>query len=97
MSEAICSKCNGSGRAPYQGDPTYRHITASYDAASDTFACDNCGGQTMSGRATGMTRIDPATGLGCLHTFVERQAGNCYHIYTCSKLCGTFYDIDSGD
>jgi hypothetical protein len=79
----ICPKCNGSGREPY---------TAIYGA----IPCQNCGGQTMSMRATGEVPMDPTTGLGCLHQYKHQLAGNCYHIYTCAK-CGDRYDIDSGD
>jgi hypothetical protein len=98
--EGVCPACNGSTRRPYDytHDPKglYRRMTATYRAEDDTLACNNCGGQTMSLRATGRTRIDPTTGLGCLHEYRGQKAGNCYHIYTCTK-CGDHYDIDSGD
>lgn len=94
---ATCPKCLGSTRRPWpSADHTYAPMTATYDRDTDTLACDNCGGQTMSLRATGQTRVDPATGLGCLHHYVGQRAGNCYHIYTCLK-CQDRYDIDSGD
>ncbi len=93
--EATCPVCNGTKRVP-AGASKYKTITATYDEKTDTFACRNCGGQTMSLSAQGVTRVDPATGLGCLHTYVGQQAGNCYNIYTCTK-CGDRYDIDSGD
>lgn len=96
MTEATCPKCNGSTRRPWIGDMRYKNITAGYDAATDTLACDNCGGQTMSMCATGMTTIDPATGLGCMHEFAHTLAGNCYHRYDCRR-CGDRYHIDSGD
>lgn len=95
MNEATCPKCNGSTRRP-AGDARYKKMTATYRESDDTFACDNCGGQTMSLTATGKTRIDPATGLGCLHEYAYRLAGNCYHEYTCRK-CGDQHYIDSGD
>jgi len=98
--QATCPKCNGSTRRPYDythdTKGQYRKGTATYREADDTLACDNCGGQSMSLTATGMTRIDPATGFGCLHTYRGVKAGNCYHVYTCTK-CGDQYDIDSGD
>lgn len=92
MTEATCPKCNGSGREPYNGN--WAHITAGY--RDGTVPCQNCGGQTMSMQATGQTRIDPATGLGCMHEFVGTEKRNCYVVYTC-KRCGIQYDIDSGD
>ncbi len=100
MSLSTCPKCNGTARRPYptEHDPDRRfaRMTATYDEATDTLACNNCGGQTMSLTATGVTRVDPATGLGCLHAYSGRNAGRCYTIYTCAK-CGDSYDIDSGD
>jgi hypothetical protein len=60
------------------------------------YDCDNCGGQTMYGKPAGYTKLDPKTGLGCLHEYHGRNAGRCYTIYTC-KICSSHYDIDSGD
>jgi uncharacterized protein with PIN domain len=91
---ALCPVCHGSCRIPATGE--WKSVMAGYDKATDTFECDNCGGQTMYGKAKGYTKIDPATGEGCKHEFVGRKAGNCYHVYTCTK-CGSSYDIDSGD
>lgn len=92
---AACPKCNGAKREP--APPRAREWRlAGYDPATDTMPCDNCGGQTMMMSPRGYTRVDPSTGLGCLHDYVGRKAGNCYHIYTCKK-CGDTYDIDSGD
>ena len=96
-SDAVCPKCNGSTRRPLpESSRKYADIIATYDKATDTLACDNCGGQTMSLRATGRTRIDPATGLGCMHKYNGVTTSNCYHEHTCIK-CGDRYDIDSGD
>jgi hypothetical protein len=97
MTEATCPKCNGSTRRPMSENARkYADIIAGYRATDDTLPCDNCGGQTMSLTATGTTRVDPATGLGCLHNYQGRKAGNCYYVYTCVK-CASHYDIDSGD
>lgn len=93
---ATCPKCNGSGRRPCPYLQSLKFRLATFDPKDNTLACDNCGGQTMSLRATGATRVDPATGLGCLHSYVGRNAGRCYTVYTCSK-CGDRYDIDSSD
>lgn len=95
MTLATCPKCNGTTRMPAPPS-NYKHILATYDRETDTLACNNCGGQTMSLKATGETTIDPATGLGCLHNFEGRNAGRCYTVYTCTK-CQATYGIDSSD
>jgi hypothetical protein len=95
--DAVCPACNGSTRRPVdEASKPYRSVLAGYRAQDDTLPCDNCGGQTMSLRATGRTPIDAATGLGCLHDYVGREAGRCYRIFTCTK-CTDSYDIDSSD
>jgi len=91
--KGLCPCCQGSGRMPAGLEWRW---SAGYDHATQTITCRNCGGQTMSGVAQGYTRLDPATGLGCLHVWEGHKAGNCYHVYTCTK-CGEWYDIDSGD
>lgn len=91
---AKCPKCDGTGRVKYEGRYS-RHVYG-YDEASGTVPCDNCGGQYMSLRATGQTRVDPATGNGCLHSYDGRNVGRCLTQYTCSK-CGDRHDIDSSD
>lgn len=93
MTEATCPKCNGTSRVPAN---ELNRRCYGYDEATDTLPCNNCGGQRMELKATGLTSIDPATGLGCLHAYEGRNGGNCYTIYTCSK-CGDRYDIDSSD
>lgn len=92
---ATCPVCNGTKRVP-AGDAQYTDIIYGYDKATHTFLCRNCGGQTMGLNPTGLVPIDPSTGRGCVHHFEGRQAGNCYHVYTCTK-CKYRYDIDSGD
>lgn len=93
MTLATCPKCEGACRMPAN---ERNRGCYGYDKATDTLPCDNCGGQRMNLKATGMTAVDPATGLGCLHTYQGRNGGRCYTIYTCSK-CGDRYDIDSSD
>jgi rubredoxin len=95
MNTATCPVCAGSKRVP-AGDSPYKRVIYGYDEATDTFLCRNCGGQTMSCVPQGVVPVDPGTGLGCVHSYVERNAGRCYTINTCSK-CGHQYDIDSGD
>lgn len=95
--QGICLCCSGSTRRPvHPNEERYKNIMAGYDKETDTMPCRNCGGQTMFGRALGYTKIDPATGLSCVHHFVGRSAGNCYTVYTCTK-CSSSFDIDSGD
>lgn len=92
----ICPVCNGSTRVPVESEYSkYKTMYRDYDAATDTLACRNCGGQTMSGNANGYVRLDK-DGAPCTHHFLGRVAGRCYTVYTCDK-CGSSYDIDSGD
>jgi hypothetical protein len=94
---ALCPCCQGTGRKPVdEANQKWKLITAGYDKETDTFACTNCGGQTMSGRAYGWTLPNPATGEGCKHEYNYRSGGRCYHLYTC-KHCSHHFDIDSGD
>ena len=94
MTLSTCPKCNGTTRIPAEG--AYKHVMASYDHLTDTLACDNCGGQTMSLKATGQTKINPETGFGCLHAYQGRNAGRCLTKYTCER-CSDSYSIDSSD
>lgn len=89
-----CPVCNGTTRVP-AGDDKYKHIMASYDPEDDTFACRNCGGQTMWVQATGKVPLRP-DGTPCTHRYLGAQAGRCYYRYRCEE-CGDTYDIDSGD
>ena len=92
VGNAICPTCEGTSVVPL----SEKELTYNWNKGKTHRACSNCGGQTMSGKALGYTKIDPTTGLGCQHTFTGRLAGRCYHIYTCTK-CRFSYDIDSGD
>ena len=95
---ALCPVCQGSTRRPVpESVRQYANNLATYDKETDTLACANCGGQTMSLKALGYTKkLHPENTLGCKHHFTGRQAGNCYVIYTCAH-CMSQYDIDSGD
>ena len=92
-----CPVCNGSGRVPcpYDKETTWLNSMSGYDAATHTSVCRNCGGQTMSGRATGEVRINKY-GIECHHEYESRTLGRCFYGYTC-KHCGDYYTIDSGD
>lgn len=92
-----CPVCNGTGRAAIpERDRPYKSVLYGYDAATDTMHCQNCGGQYMFGQPAGQTRVDPATGQGCHHTYASRKAGRSLTEYTCTK-CGDSYTVDSGD
>ena len=93
----VCPVCNGTGRVacPYDKDTPWLSAMSGYDAADHTNNCHNCGGQTMSGRPTGKTRINKYS-LPCKHDYESKTIGRCYHSYTC-RHCGDYYTIDSGD
>lgn len=99
--EGVCPVCNGTTRvAPLTEQDawmrTWRGGLSYYDPATDTKTCRNCGGQTMSGIATGVVRLRP-DGTPCTHSWKGREAGRCYRIFTCIHGCGTSWDEDSGD
>lgn len=95
---AVCPCCNGTTRRLLpETSRCYADTLSGYDKTTDTLACNNCGGQTMSLKAVGYTKKPtPEATIGCKHEYEGRNAGNCYTIYHC-KICGSSYDIDSGD
>ena len=94
MERGTCPVCNGSGRKP-AGDYRYKHVVAAYDAATDTLACTNCGGQYMYGSPKGQVPLNK-DGVPCTHSYTSRNVGRCLTEYTCEH-CGDRYQIDSGD
>ena len=60
-----------------------------------TLPCGNCGGSTMSGKATGRVYLRE-DGTPCSHQWDVVQAGRCYHKYSC-RHCPDKFSIDSGD
>lgn len=92
-----CPVCEGSGRMPTPDDMRkYGEAYGwyGYSKDDDRCTCRNCGGQTMSGRATGLvkTRKD---GTACVHEYVASKGQwNCTTDYVC-KHCGDEYMIDS--
>ena len=91
---ATCPVCNGTSRAPAP-EVSHKSVLLGYNGADDTVPCRNCGGQTMSGIATGETRIRP-DGTPCRHEYQGRDAGRCLVEYACTR-CGDAYSIDLGD
>ena len=94
MLKGTCPVCNGSGRCP-AGDAKYKKVIAGYDESTDTFACNNCGGQYMFGRPTGQVPLN-ILGEPCTHNYTSKTVGRCLTEYTCTE-CGDRYQIDSGD
>ena len=92
MTQGICPACNGTGRRTADG-VKWAKMLYSYDEATHTLSCQNCGGQTMAGTATGKVPLRE-DGTPCLHEYTGVQAGNCYVKYTCVH-CGDRYSIDS--
>ena len=91
-----CPVCDGTSRSPLPASQQrWKTMLHGYDAETDTLPCQNCGGQTMRGQATGQVRLR-CDGVPCTHEYQGRDAGRCYTIYTCLH-CGDSYDIDSGD
>jgi hypothetical protein len=63
-----------------------------------TFPCDNCGGQYMSGKATGRVALRP-DGTPCVHEYKDSAESNHsrgWHVSYC-RHCGDRRTIDSGD
>lgn len=98
--QGLCPVCNGTGRAEADfevGDSARQHGWYGFQADDGKITCRNCGGQTMYGKATGLTRLR-ADGTPCKHEYGGQRhpSWRCYNIYTC-KHCGDRYDIDSSD
>jgi transcription elongation factor Elf1 len=91
--QGTCPVCNGTKRVPAVG--TYKAMIYHYHADTDTFQCDNCGGQYMYGGASGMVNLNNQ-GEPCKHQYTGVQTGRCYYEYTCTN-CGDKHSIDSSD
>jgi hypothetical protein len=87
----ICPVCNGTAEVPLTTDES----KYSWNKGKTHRPCSNCGGQTMSGKATGTTLLNKE-GVPCRHEYTSRTLGRCYTGYTC-KHCGLHFAIDSGD
>jgi hypothetical protein len=92
--KGTCPVCNGSGRVP-AGDSQYKHVRAGYDKDTDTFGCNNCGGQYMYGQPRGEVNLNQE-GVPCTHLYVSKYVGRCLTEYFCVH-CADRYQIDSGD
>ena len=87
----VCPVCNGTKLV----ELTEQEKTYSWNKGKTHHACRNCGGQTMSGVASGESKLRD-DGTPCVHEYVGEQRGRCYVVYYC-KHCGYQYSIDSGD
>lgn len=92
--DGVCPKCYGTARIPATPDQA-RWKVATYNETSNTVACTNCGGQTMSLKGTGRVALR-TDGTPCMHEWASRNVGRCLTQYTC-KHCPTTFQIDSGD
>lgn len=90
---AECPKCHGTGNGAAL---TLFEKLYTWNKERTHHPCNNCGGQYMYGKPSGMTHIDPSTGLGCMHEYKHSLLGRCYHGYRCDN-CGDNFTIDSGD
>lgn len=97
-SETVCPCCNGTGWTVMQpGYESWRRPGwRCYNPDTDQMVRLNCGGQTMSMRSTGLVRVNPETGNGCIHSYRGSSGGRCWTTYTCVH-CNDRYDIDSSD
>lgn len=89
--KGICPVCNGNKILPL----TEKEKSYTWNKNKTHRACDNCGGQTMFGVATGEVNLRE-NGEPCKHEYTGVTLRNCYHRYTC-KHCNYKFDIDSGD
>jgi hypothetical protein len=96
MNKFQCPKCNGSGRMPVPENlQRFKNVLAGYEHETDTLDCDNCGGQYMYTKPTGMVPANK-NGEPCLHSYKGSVVGNCITSYTCEH-CDDTYRIDTGD
>lgn len=93
----VCPVCKGSCRVllPVEHQ-SYKDRIAEYDPVTNTIPCNNCGGQKMFTKPSGIVPLRWFDNSPCEHEYSTRVMGNCYTQYTC-KFCTDMYNIDSGD
>lgn len=89
-----CPVCNGTTRIS-AGKVDYPKSLYGYNIDNNTIPCNNCGGQYMYGKPSGVVPLRK-DGTPCVHEYAGRSGGRYYTIYTC-KHCSSSYSIDSGD
>jgi hypothetical protein len=94
-----CPACNGTKRKLATYTDCAIDVVFDYDKTTGTVPCSNCGGQYMSGLATGVVRLNK-DGIPCAHAYAktgpEDREPYGWREYTC-RNCGDQYVIDSGD
>ena len=89
--ECECPACNGTGQELIpEAEMKY-----SWNKGKTHRPCQNCGGQTMYGKATGKSYLRD-DGTACQHEYTGHTKGRCWTEYICNH-CGYSYDIDSSD
>lgn len=86
-----CPICNGTGLIPIP-DNLKQY---SWWADKEDMECNNCGGQTMMGKALGYVGLRE-DGSPCVHNFRGVNIGRCLTEYFCEH-CSDRFVIDSGD
>ena len=90
--KGICPVCNGSKEVLIPEDQR----KYSWNREKTHRPCNNCGGQTMWGHATGEVPLRKDNGEPCVHEYTYVRTGRCLERYIC-KHCGYNFEIDSGD
>lgn len=90
IEKGTCPVCNGTLK-----QPSPKHLISHY---GPEMPCRNCGGQYMSGKPTGLVRLNK-DGEPCTHEYEARYPFGRHRgitDYTC-KHCGDKYTWDSTD
>ena len=93
----VCPVCKGSCRVllPVKHQ-SYKDRIAEYDPVTNTIPCNNCGGQKMFTKPSGIVLRRLLDGKPCEHKYSANTISNCYTRHHC-MYCGDSYNIDSGD
>lgn len=94
----VCPVCNGTQRMPcpdQNREYGKKYGWYGYRAEDDTIPCNNCGSQTMYGKATGEVPLRK-DGTPCEHEYKSYNVGRCLTQYDCVH-CTFRFQIDSGD
>lgn len=93
----ICPVCNGSCSVPLPvGYEHFKDKLYGYDPVTNTIPCNNCGGQKMFTKPSGIVLRRLLDGKPCEHKYYANTISNCYTRHHC-MYCGDSYNIDSGD
>lgn len=99
VTKEICPVCHGTKKmVPSEQLKEFirRYSTAySEEYTTESVPCNNCGGQTQTGKPTGYVYVREG-GVPCTHQYTSQQMSMSYRKLTCIK-CGATHFIDSGD